>query len=366
MRLVEGLAGVVLIGLTLVDIFQSVVVPRASTGLLRLGPHILRSSWWAFRRAGLRTRSAQRRERILGAFGPFAVILLLVVWVVLLIVGFGTLLDALRDQILPVPADYWTSLYFAGTALLTIGFGDYTAIGTPARFISLAAGATGLGTFALVVTFLFSLFGSFQRREIEVVTLEASAGAPPSGVAFLETYRRAGMMDQLGAAFERWQRWSAEVLDSHLAYPVLAYFRSSHDNDSWISSLGAVMDAATLVLTTIEDGPHGWAKMASWVGGHCIEDLAQYFRLDSVRFVGVEFEEFVQARTRLEAAGFRLRPESESWEAFQAKRLGYAGRVSSLARYWASPPAQWIGDRSPLRFRHATSAGVPQDSARVG
>ncbi len=366
MRFVEGLAGALLISLTLVDIFQSVVVPRASSGWLRFSRHVLRISWSAFRRAGLRTRSGQRRERILGAFGPFVVILLLVVWVTLLIVGFGTLLDALRDQIRPVPPDYWASLYFAGTALLTIGFGDYTAVGIPARFISLAAGATGLGTFALVVTFLFSLFGSFQRREIEVVTLEASAGAPPSGVTFLETYRRAGMIDQLDAAFERWQRWSAEVLDSHLAYPVLAYFRSSHDNDSWISSLGAIMDAATLVLTTIEDGSKGWAKMASWVGGHCIEDLAQYFRLDGEAFVGVEFEEFVQARIRLEAAGYALRPESESWEAFQAKRLTYAGRVNSLARYWASPPAQWVGDRSPLRFRHATSAAVPQDPTRVG
>jgi len=94
------------------------------------------------------------------------------------------------------------------------------------------------------------------------VVLEAAAGAPPpSGVTLLETYALGRHPETICRwSFAKWQAWSAEVLDSHLAYPILAYFRSSHDNDSWISSLGAVMDASTLVLTTIEDGPKGWAK----------------------------------------------------------------------------------------------------------
>jgi hypothetical protein len=248
-----------------------------------------------------------------------------------------------------MPASLGTSLYFAGTSMLTIGFGDFVATAAPARFVSLAAGATGLGVFALVVTFLFSITAAFQRREVAVVALEAGAGAPPSGVTLLETYGLAGIRDDLSRVFERWQEWSAEVLDSHLAYPTLAFFRSSHDNDSWISSLGAVMDAATLVLTTIDGGPVGWAKMARWVGGHCIEDLVMYFHLPDQRQVGVELDEFRQARARLERAGWRLRPEEPSWEAFQRIRSEYAGRVNALAEYWASPPAQWIGDRSPLK-----------------
>jgi hypothetical protein len=233
--------------------------------------------------------------------------------------------------------------------MLTIGFGDYVATGPAARFVSLAAGATGLAMFALVITFLFSLFGAFQRREAAVVMLESGAGAPPSGVTLLETYALAGIQEDLKLVFQRWQEWSAEVLDSHLAYPVLAYFRSSHDNDSWISSLGAVMDATTLVLTTIEDGPKGWAKLARSVGGHCIEDLVLYFGLPDRHEAGVELDEYRQARARLERAGYALRPEAEAWEAFQRYRSEYAGRVNSLASYWASPPALWIGDRSPLK-----------------
>jgi hypothetical protein len=109
------------------------------------------------------------------------------------------------------------------------------------------------------------------------------------------------------------------------------------------------MDAATLVLTTIDDGPLGWAKLARAVGGHCIEDLVMYFRLPDERQIGVEIEEFREARARLERAGWRLRPEAESWVAFQRLRSEYAGRINALAGYWASPPAQWIGDRSPLK-----------------
>jgi hypothetical protein len=279
-----------------------------------------------------------------------------VLWIAFLIVGYGLMLDGLRDQVRPVPETIGTSMYFAGTSLLTLGFGDYAAIAPWTRFITLAAGATGLGMFASVISLLYTLYGSFQRREVAVVVLEAGAGAPPSGVTLLETYAHAGILDDLPRVFETWQAWAAEVLDSHLAYPVLAYFRSSHDNDSWISSLGAVMDAATLVLTSIEDGPKGWAKLFRAVGGHLLEDLVQYFRLPDEVEVGVERAEFDEACRRLAFAGFRMRDPDEAWDAFSRQRSEYAGRVNALARNWATPPAQWIGDRSPLKYPRLHSA----------
>src|SRR5207249_11378020 len=144
------------------------------------------------------------------------------------------------------------------------------------------------GIFAAVITLLFTLYGSFQRREIAVVVLEAGAGAPPSGVTLLETYATAGILDQLPHVFQDWQAWAAEVLDSHLAYPILAYFRSSHDNDSWVSALGAVLDATTLILTTVVDGPRGPAKMTFAMGTHLVEDLSRFFRIAKDHDPGVE------------------------------------------------------------------------------
>lgn len=370
-QIFEVLMGLGLVMSILLDIFLTVVVPRRSPRLgrlLRISRYVVFKLWIPFRWFGLRFGDAERRESILGSFGALAVILLLVSWVAGLIVGYGLLLDAMREQIRPVPDSLLTSFYFAGTSLLTIGFGDYTAVSGLARLTTMIAAATGLGLFATVITLLFTLYGSFQRREVAVVVLEAGAGAPPSGVTLLETYALAGILDDLPRVFETWQAWAAEVLDSHLAYPVLAYFRSSHDNDSWISSLGAVMDAATLVLTTIEDGPKGWAKLSRAVGNHCLEDLVRQFRLPADEEVGVERAEFEEACHRLARAGFRIRQSDEAWDAFSRMRAEYAGRVNALARFWATPPAQWIGDRSPLKFpmQHASIGPRTSEAAKVG
>ena len=367
-QVVEGIAGLLVLVGILLDVFLTVVVPRRAprTGpLVRLSGYLIPGLWSVWRWIGLRQASADRREAILGSFGALMVMLLLVAWISGFVLGYGLLFDALRDQIRPTPENLGASLYFAGTALLTLGFGDFVAISALARILTLAAAATGLGVFATVITLLFTLYGSFQRREVAVVVLEAGAGAPPSGLTLLETYARAGIMADLSHVFRDWQAWAAEVLDSHLAYPILAYFRSSHDNDSWISSLGAVMDAATLVLTTIEDGPKAWAKLSRAVGGHCIEDLVLYFGLPVQPEVGLERAEFDEARVRLQQAGFQLQDAEQSWANFSRLRLEYAGRINALARYWATPPAQWIGDRSPLRYPrpHVVPARVPSPLA---
>jgi len=357
-EVVEGMVGAAIVLAILLDIFLAVVVPRRAPNLgrhVRVSGMIIPSSWRVWREIGLRFGSSERREAFLGSFGSLVVVVLLIVWVAGLIVGYGLILFAFKDQLRPEPESLGTALYFSGVSLLTLGFGDIVATAGPARLVTLIAAANGLGLFALVITLFFTLYGSFQRREVAVVVLEAGAGAPPSGVTLLETYALGGILDDLPRVFAEWQAWAAEVLDSHLAYPVLAYFRSSHDNDSWVSSLGAVMDAATLVLTTIEDGPKGWAKLSRAVGGHCLEDLVYAFRLNAEPDVGVERAEFDEARSRLEAAGFRLRDADESWASFARLRAEYAGRVNALARYWATPPAQWIGDRSPLRSPRAHS-----------
>jgi hypothetical protein len=351
--LLEGILGGLLVASILFDVFLTVVVPRRAPNIgrrLRLSGYLVPGLWRWWRWVGLGLSATERREGFLGTFGALSVILLLAAWVTGLMIGYGLLFDSVADQLHPASDHFGASLYFAGVSLLTIGFGDIVPVGGSARLIALIAAANGLGLIALVITLLFTLYGSFQRREVAVVVLEAGAGAPPSGVTLLETYALAGILDDLPGVFREWQSWAAEVLDSHIAYPILAYFRSSHDNDSWISSLGAVMDASTLVLTTVKGGPKGWAKLSRAVGGHCLEDLVNYFGLPHEPEVGVEREEFEEARRRLAKAGFELEDADQAWAHFSRLRQSYAGRVNALARYWATPPAQWIGDRSPLRY----------------
>jgi len=344
----EGLIGVLFVGAVLWDVFQTVVVPRPSPGRFRIARNLTRFSWRIVRALALRMGSSRRRDGMTGAFAPFMVLLLLVAWVLTLLVGFGLIDFALRDEIAPPPASISEAVYAAGTALFTIGFGDYVPTGTLARIVSLVAAGSGLGIVALVVTYLFMLYGGFQRREVQVVTLDARAGAPASGVNLLETYSRLGLVAELPELFATWETWAAEVLDSHVAYPILNYFRSSHDNESWVGSCGAVLDAATLVLTTIEGVPRGHAEMFTAMGEHLVEDVGHLFHFENQPGAGIARMEFEEARFRLAKAGYALADSDRAWPAFVARRGHYAARLKLLAAWILSPPSQWIGDRAPI------------------
>jgi len=340
--------GIFLLALTFWDLFETVVVPRPTPGWFRIGRYLVRGSWRIFRaiRDGRPERSY---DRLLGLFAPGATLALLLTWLIALIAGYGLLLYALRDELRPVPLDLGSTLYFAATSVLTLGFGDIVAEGAPARLIIATAAISGLGVVALVVTFLFSLYGSYQRREIQVVALQAAAGAPPSAVALLETYAQLDLVGRLPELFVEWERWGVEVLDSHVAYPLLGFFRSSHDNLSWISALGTVLDASSLVLTTIRGVPRGEAKLFKRVGAHLVEDIYNLgFRVGDP--TTLDRSDFDAACDRLEAAGYALAPRERAWPAFQGARTTYAPRLEAMARYWATPAASWLGDPVALRL----------------
>jgi hypothetical protein len=347
MEAVAFALGVFLLALTTWDLFETVVVPRPTPGWFRIGRYVVRGSWRVL--LAIRDgRSGRSFDNVLGLFAPAVTLGLLAAWLIGLILGYGLILYALRDELRPVPPDLGSALYFAASSVLTLGFVDIVADGSAARLIVTVAAITGLGTVALVVTFLFSLYGSYQRREIQVVALQAAAGAPPSAVALLESYAHLGLVGRLPDLFLDWQRWGAEVLDSHVAYPLLGYFRSSHDDLSWISAVGTMLDAASLVLTTIEDVPRGEAKLFKRVGTHLVEDIHNLGFRDG-EISALDRADFDAACDRLEEAGYVLLPRDETWPAFQAARATYALRLEGMARYWATPATSWLGDPVVLR-----------------
>jgi len=352
MPIVEALLGLGIVGWVLNDVFTTVILPRPAPGRYRPAGLLTRWSWRGWRRYADTSRTPERREQRLGIFAPAIVMILLAVWIALLIAGFGLVMHALSGQIRPQLPDLGAALYFAAVSLLTIGYGDFVPVDGLARVASVAAGAVGLGIVALTITYLFSLYANFQRRELQVVTLDARAGAPPSGIELLVTC--AAFDDdalELGQIFEEWERWAAEVLESHLAYPILMFFRSTHDHESWVSAIGAILDAATLMLTTVEGGPRGQASATRGIGAHLVEDIDHFFRFivrDRPREGPmIERAEFDEARSRLGAAGYVLLPdENASWAEFARLRSDYAGPLNAIARYLDVPPAHWIGDRS--------------------
>ncbi len=349
----EIVVGLVLVLVVFYDLFQSVVLPRPAINKLATVRYLLRGIWRSWRWVGNRMSSIPRRERWLGTYGPIGVLTSFVVWGLALVLGYALIMDGMRDELHPVPDSFGTSLYFSATTLVPLSYGDIVPIGLPARLATIAESTTGIIFAALAITLLFSLYEAFQRREELVVSLDALAGAPPSGVQILETAAAHEMRDELIKTFDDWKGWAAAVLESHLAYPSLVFFRSSHDNEAWLNSFGAVMDAAVLVMSTVEDKSGGPAKLMYRVGNHLVEDLSWYFRRWAApgNTPVIERFEFDEAWERLKQAGYRCHAPDEAWTKFAKLRTNYAAPINGLARALSIIPAQWIGDRSYLPHR---------------
>jgi hypothetical protein len=356
--LVVGLAGVVVVVVIASDVFMSVIVPRPTSGW-RPSAFISRRGWRAFFTAGVRMNSEQHRETLYGVYAPLLLVTLLIFWIVALVFGFGLIFFALRGELKPEPQTLWAAIYYAGASLLTLGYGDIVAVHGFARAMSLTAAALGLGTFAIVTAFLFSIFAAFQRREAFIVNMRERTGAPPSGVDFLIRHVELEMLDDLTATFGRAEAWIADIMETHLAYPVLAYFRSTHDYQSWVGTIGAFLDASTLVITTVEVGHVGAARMLNRLGRHLVGDYTQYYGFvpDSTGAPGIDRAEFDQVYVRLGEKGLRMRECEAAWKEFAALRGSYALQLNAMATWWRIPPALWIGDRSIISA-HAPVAPV--------
>ena len=354
-NIVSVAIGVVLVLVTLSDVFQSVIVPRAVGRRFRVSFYVWRAVWklWPMLAWKFAADDDSRREDFLAYFAPGMLMGLLVMWGALLIFGYGAIVWGLRAGLTPAIHSYGAAAYFAGTSLTTIGFGDIVARSAGTRFFALVAGATGLGLFAVLTAFLFAIFGSFQVRETFVVMLGARTGAPPSGVDLLSIAGYTNTTNDLDRLLADAQRWAAQVMESHLAYPVLAFFRSSHDYQSWVGTLGTLLDAATLMMTTLEGLPDGQARIFYNLGRHATHDLSGYLLVpQEAASPGIERTEFDSACDRLAHAGLRLRERSLAWERFAEMRATYAPHLNALARFFEIPPLQWIGDRSRLTGPH--------------
>ena len=351
----EVVGGLFILLVVFFDLFESVILPRPAVGKFGVVKYFLRAMWIVWRWVGVRSKRPARRESRLAAFGPTAVLTMFALWAAAIVVGYALILDGHSAGLHPMPRTFGASLYFSATTLVPLSYGDVLPVDAAARVTTVAESATGIIVAALVITLLFSLYQAFQDREKLVVTLDAMAGAPPSGAQILETAAERGMRRELERTFDDWRRWAAAVLESHLAYPILFFFRSSHDNEAWLNSFGAVMDAASLVVSTVDDDAEGPARLMLTVGNHLVDDMTWYFSFQRSTEPYVEREEFDQALARLTSAGYLCPNHEPAWNEFVRLRSRYAYPLNLMARRLAIIPAQWIGDRSYLPHQVRTS-----------
>lgn len=274
MTILAGLVGVVLVLGVLRDAFETIILPRRVSGV-RLSKIFYRSTWKPWAAAARRMRPGDRREGLLSVYGPLSLLVLLVLWGILLVVGFALVLWAANFDSTLSGLDH---LYVSGTMFTTLGLGDFAPHTDLARFVAVVEAGTGFGFLAVVISYLPILYQSFSRRETAISMLDEWAGSPPSAGALYGRAVRFGATDDLGPLLRRWEEWTAELLESHLSYQVLSYFRSQHENQSWLAALTTIMDLASAWLAAKVEG-RTWASQRLYaIGRHALGDLSQILR----------------------------------------------------------------------------------------
>ena len=339
--ILAGIFGALLIFTTLWEAFESIVLPRRVLRRFRFTRLFYRVTWFPWRSTGRLIRRPNRRESFLSVYGPFSLLLLFAVWAALLIVGFGFLYYS-AGVARPPAMSLETCLYLSGTTFFTLGLGDVTPHTSAERIMAVCESGLGFGYLALVLSYLPVIYQAFSRREVSIVLLDARAGSPPTAGELL---RRNG--PDGGEALERlmrdWERWSAEILESHISYPVVSYFRSQHNNESWLGALTAILDASALVVSSIDCSAARQARLTFAMSRHTVADLAQIFqrppRLTRDRLPPAEYD---RLRASLSQAGIQLRDTPAAREKLKTLRDMYEPYIEALADHLSVTLPPWI------------------------
>jgi hypothetical protein len=274
MRFLAGLFGLILVFTVLRDAFETMILPRRVSVRLRVSKIFYSLTWRLWAGIGRRMRTGERREAYLSTFGPISLLMLIGLWGGILITGFAFLLWAAGFDF---PSEI-AALYVSGWTFTTLGIGDFAPKTDLARLITVAEAGLGFGFLAIVISYLPVLYQGFSRRETTISMLDEWAGSPPSAGDLLRRSIAAGEVEALIPLMSTWELWTAELLESHLSYQVLCYFRSQHENQSWVAALTAILDFSALWQASKATG-HTWqARRVYAMGRHALGDLSQVLR----------------------------------------------------------------------------------------
>jgi hypothetical protein len=344
MALLAGVVGLALIVGILVEAFETMVLPRRVTRAFRLARLVYRATWAPYAMIARRLKHSGRRESFLSLFGPLSLLLLIGVWAAGLILGFALLQWALGSR-LATPVGFRADLYLSGTTFFTLGLGDVIPRTLAARVVTVAEAGVGFGFLALVISYLPVLYQGFSRREAEISLLDARAGSPPSAAELL---RRFAPHDcaHLSQFLAQAERWSAELLESHISYPFLAYFRSQHADQSWLAMLTSILDVCALVLAGIEGAPAWPARLAFAMARHAAVDLSEvlYAPPRAPERDRLPPEALAAVRDLLGAAGLQVRVDAAADRKLGQLRQMYEPYVHALAVQLLMPLPAWLPD----------------------
>jgi len=342
------IAGIACLLIALLDAFQTIILPRRAVGRLRLTRIFYIATWgpWAF--VAERIRHPRKRETAFSFYGPLSLILLLAVWAGAMVLGFALIFYAMGSPFTDasrVPR-FESDLYVSGTTLFTLGLGDVLPQSQGARALTILEAGSGLGLLAVVMGYFPVLYGAFSKREVSIALLDARAGSPPTATELLRRHAFPGADQALTRLLEEWERWSAELLESHISYPLLCYFRSQHNNQSWISALTAILDTSALLIAGVRGHEARQAQLTFAMARHALVDLAQIFSIPPVKDAAdrLPAERYEQLFNQLCESGVSVCRDSHSSERLREMRVLYEGYAETLSRYLRMPLPPWIAD----------------------
>ena len=349
MRILILAAGVGCVFIVLLDAFQTIILPRRASGRFRLTRIFYAATWrpWAF--FAIRLRNPRRRESAFSYYGPLSLIFLLVVWAGAMVVGFALIYYSLGSPFSDSTQGpgFRSDLYVSGTTIFTLGLGDVTPRSAWARELIILEAGTGLGFLAVVMGYFPVLYSAFSRREVNISLLDARAGSPPTAAELMRRHSYKGAEQTLTLLLEEWERWSAELLESHISYPLLCYFRSQHNNQSWISALTSLLDTSALLIAGVQGHEARQAQLTFAMARHAMVDLAQIFSLAPVNDAPDRLppERYEQLYSLLCQSGIKVCRDGHSFERLREMRALYEGYAKALADYLCMPWPPWIAEQ---------------------
>jgi hypothetical protein len=303
-----------------------------------------RTTWGIWRFACRLRPAGRRRENLLGIFGPLSLLGLFTSWVIVLVFGFalmqwgGGFLGRENSQ------DFRQCLYHSGETFFTLGYGDITPTTYPGKLIAVLEAGLGFGFMAMIIGYLPVLYQAFSRREQSIALLDARAGSPPTASELMGRCGKSTSSAEMEKLLAEWEVWAAELLESHLSFPVLSFYRSQHDNQSWVAALAVVLDAASWTIVTGNEQTRRRAELTFAMARHACVDLCLVFWLPPVE----------PSRTRLSAdeldslikqQGSNGQTDEDIVRRLSEMRTLYEPFLQTLSNFFCFPLPRYFPDR---------------------
>lgn len=340
------LAGLLVLALVMQDAFEVMLLPRRVKRRWRLTGFYFHAAWALWTRLAIFNPAGARRERFLSIFGALSMTLLFSLWAVSLIVAFGLLQwVAQQGPGHGAVSDLGEQTYMSGVTFFTLGYGDVVPRSSWGRALAVVEAGAGFGLIAVVIGYLPVLYQVFSRREAYVIQLDGRAGSPPTATTMLCRHAESSGLDKIDEVLRAWEIWGADLLESHLSYPMLAYYRSQHDDQSWLGALAAIMDTCALILIGVEDIKPLQARMTFAMLRGVVVELGRSLRAppvkptDPPRLSPGDYTKMISA---FEEVGLVWSGGEQAAETLAAVRATYEPLLQGLAEYLLIPLPGWV------------------------